>query len=84
MAHRETCICVRCQGRRRKARREAERPRRLPAEDFAAELVELRRQGRTYRELAKLSGLSVGTVHRILNADVRVNPRSQKLLSEMA
>ena len=65
-------------------RREAERPRRLPAHDFAARLVELRRQGLSYKELAAASGLSVGTCHRIINEDVKINSRSQELLDAIA
>lgn len=81
LSHRETCICTRCIASRRKATREAERSRRLPAEGFAARLAELRREGPTYKQLAERSGLSAGTCHRILNHDVQVNPRSQEMLS---
>lgn len=66
LSHRETCICTRCQAARRKVRREAERPRRLPAEDLSAELVRLRAEGSTYRQLGEATGLSVGTVHRLV------------------
>ena len=33
--HSETCVCFGCQARRRKLQREAERPRRVPAEDVS-------------------------------------------------
>ena len=78
-----TCICQRCSGARRKARREAERPRRLPAEDFSAELVRLRAQGATYRELAEASGLSLGTVYRICAGGVTVDPKTQERLGAL-
>jgi DNA invertase Pin-like site-specific DNA recombinase len=78
LSHGATCICRRCSARRRKEWWEANRPpRRLPAEDFSAELLRLRAEGATYRQLAEISGLSLGTVHRILRGGVKVDPATQ-------
>jgi hypothetical protein len=68
--------------RRQAARREAERPRRLPAEQFSAELVRLRADGATYRQLAEATELSVGTVHRLVGGGT-VDPATQALLAEL-
>jgi transcriptional regulator with XRE-family HTH domain len=59
------------------------RPRRAPAEDFSAELRRLREQGRTYRQLAELTGLASGTVHRILRGGVEIDPATQEILAEL-
>ena len=84
LSHSARCICQRCSAARQKARREAERPRRLPAEHFSAELVRLRADGATFRGLAEATGLAVGTVHRILHGGVTVDSATQELLADMA
>jgi DNA invertase Pin-like site-specific DNA recombinase len=83
MSHGATCICQRCSGARRKAWREANRPRRLPAEDVSAGLVRLRAEGATYRELAGRTGLALGTVHRLVRGGVTCDPATQAILAEL-
>jgi DNA invertase Pin-like site-specific DNA recombinase len=83
LRHGPTCICRSCSGIRRAAWREANRRRRLPAEDFTAELQRLRAEGATSRELAAASGLALGTVYRLLNEDVLVDPATQDVLAEL-
>ena len=82
MQHGDTCICVRCSRSRRTAELEAERPRRQPAEHFAAELVRLRGEGATYRELAEATGLAVGTIHRVVRGGTTIDPATQDVLTE--
>ena len=82
MQHGDTCICVRCSRSRRTAELEAERPRRQPAEHFSAELVRLRAEGATFRQLAEATGLSVGTVHRLVRGgETMIDPATQDALA---
>jgi winged helix-turn-helix DNA-binding protein len=84
LSHDETtCICRRCTAIRENAWWEANRPRRLPAEDVAGELLRLRSEGATYRELAEKTGLALGTVHRIVRGGVSVDPATQGALASL-
>jgi DNA invertase Pin-like site-specific DNA recombinase len=82
MSHSATCICTRCHraGARPGARRSV-----LAAfpQDAATQLLRLREQGATYRELAAATGLALGTVHRIIRGGVLVDPATQDVLAEL-
>ena len=78
--HTANCICVRCQAGRRKARREAERPRRVPAEDVSAVILEARAAGYTFREIAEVVGVSASTIHRLARGGAMVDPATQRAL----
>jgi DNA invertase Pin-like site-specific DNA recombinase len=80
MRHGPTCICTRCNGARRKARREAERPKRLPAENVSSVLLQARAAGFTYREISEQTGIGLATVYRLCRGDTQCNPRTQQLL----
>jgi IclR helix-turn-helix domain len=82
-SHGVNCICHTCQVRRRKERPEAERPRRVPAEEVNGIVLEARRRGATFREISEASGLALGTVHRIIRGGVLVDPQTQAALEEL-
>ncbi len=75
-----TCICRRCTKAREAAWWEEHQPRRRPAEEVAGELLRLRAEGATYRQLAEATGLSVGTIHRVVRGGVTVDPSTQEAL----
>ena len=79
-AHTENCICSRCHGRRRKLRREAERPRRVPAEDVSSVILAARAAGLTFRQIADVVGVSPSTIHRLVRGGAKVDPRTQRAL----
>jgi DNA invertase Pin-like site-specific DNA recombinase len=84
LSHDETtCVCRRCTAIREAEWWEANRPRRRPADEVAGELLRLRAQGATYRELADKTGLALGTVHRIVRGDVKVDPATQDVLASL-
>jgi DNA-directed RNA polymerase specialized sigma24 family protein len=53
------------------------------AEDFSAVLLDARRRGMTYRETAEVSGLAVGTIHRICKGGVTGDPATQDRIAEL-
>ena len=79
-SHTENCICTRCQGRRRTLRREAERPRRVPAEDVSSVIVAARSAGLTLREIAEVVGVSPATIYRLARGGTKVDPATQRAL----
>lgn len=80
LSHSENCICVGCQRHRRKLQREAERPRRVPAEDVSAVILEARASGMTFREIAEVVGVSPSTIHRLARGGAKVDPATQRAL----
>jgi DNA invertase Pin-like site-specific DNA recombinase len=84
LSHDETtCVCRRCTAIREAEWWETNRPRRLPVEEVAGELLRLRSEGATYRELAEKTGLALGTVHRIVRGGVKVDPATQEVLASL-
>jgi Homeodomain-like domain-containing protein len=81
-AHSENCICGACRAYLRKLRREAERPRRVPAEDVPARTAILRARaaGFTFREIADQVGVSTATVYRLSRGGAMVDPKTQAAL----
>jgi ribosome-binding protein aMBF1 (putative translation factor) len=79
-SHSENCVCYACQARRRKLRREAERPRRVPAGDVFSVILAARAGGLTFREIAEVVGVSPSTIHRLVRGRAKVDPRTQRAL----
>ena len=73
-----TCVCRACT----KAREAAWWEEHRPAEDFSAELVRLRAEGATFRQLAEAMGLSVGTIHRVVRGGTTIDPATQDVLTD--
>ena len=76
--HSVNCICYRCQAHRRKLQREAERPRRVPAEDVSEVILQARAAGMTFKAIAEVAGVSPSTLHRIVHGGVQVDPRHRR------
>jgi Homeodomain-like domain len=71
-----------CRAHCRKLRREAERPRRMAAEDVPARAAILgaREAGFTFREIAEQVGVGVATVYRLTRGGAMVDPKTQAAL----
>jgi hypothetical protein len=79
-SHSENCICHACQAHRRKLRREAERPRRVPAEHVSPVILAARAGGLTFRVIAEVVGVRPSTIHRLVRGGAKVDPRTQRAL----
>jgi ribosome-binding protein aMBF1 (putative translation factor) len=82
-SHSASCICHACQAHRRKLRREAERPRRVPAENVSAVILAARAGGLTFREIAEVVDVSPSTIHRLTRGGAKVDPRTQRALEAL-
>jgi uncharacterized protein YerC len=49
--------------------------------DFSAEILRLRAEGASYRELADATGLAVGTIHRVVRGGTTIDPATQDVLT---
>ena len=79
-SHAENCICHSCQARRRKLRREAKRPHRVPAEAVSSVILAARAAGLTFREIAEVVGVSPSTIFRLARGGAKVDPATQRAL----